>query len=69
MFSTALWISLLVVIGTAHHVQGDLSKFEFTDCGSTAVTVSQIDITPMPIFRPSSGNLTLSVNIKRPISK
>ena len=69
MLHSSLWISLLVLIGHAHHIRADFSKLEFTDCGSTVVTVNTINLTPMPIIRPSLGNLSFSVNIKRPISE
>lgn len=58
-----------MLIGAFSQAKGDYSKLEFDDCGSTAVAVNKIDITPMPIFRPSTGNLTINMQIKRPISK
>lgn len=60
---------LILSIGIFDQTNGGFTKLEFNDCGSTAITLNKIDVTPMPIARPSIGNLTLNVNIKRPISE
>ena len=59
----------MVMLSNVQQARSDFTQLQFTDCGSTAIILDRVDITPMPIVRPSTGNLTFNINIKRPISK
>ena len=69
VFENMLSITLILLVLRGSQTMAEYSKLEFTDCGSTVIAVNKVDVTPMPILRPSTGNLTLTMQIKRPISK
>lgn len=45
-----------------------LTKFQWSDCGSVAITFLQADVKPMPIIQPGNLSLTVSADLKRDLS-
>ncbi|CAF0739801.1 unnamed protein product [Brachionus calyciflorus] len=56
-----LLIALLPVFLNAQ----TLTKFQWSDCGSPAVDIYEVDITPMPIVQPGAIDLIFRSNFKR----
>lgn len=69
MLHKEVMLMLILLFEGWGQATGQYTKFEFNDCGSSAISINKIDLTPMPIIRPSKGNLTLNVEIKRPIGE
>lgn len=45
-----------------------LNKFQWNNCGSPAVSLYEVDVTPMPIVQPGSIDLTFIAEFKRAMS-
>jgi hypothetical protein len=45
-----------------------LTKFQWSDCGSVAVSILDADVTPMPIRQPGNITLRFAANFKRAMS-
>lgn len=45
-----------------------LNKFQWNNCGSPAVDIYEVDVTPMPIVQPGAIDLTFLTNFKRDMS-
>ena len=45
-----------------------LNKFQWNNCGSPAVNLYEVDVTPMPIVQPGSIDLTFIAEFKRAMS-
>lgn len=42
-----------------------LNKFQWNNCGSPAVNLYEVDVTPIPIVQPGSIDLTFIAEFKR----
>ncbi|CAF1055510.1 unnamed protein product [Brachionus calyciflorus] len=45
-----------------------LNKFQWSDCGSVAISFLEADVTPMPIVQPGNVKLVLAADLKRALS-
>lgn len=45
-----------------------LTKFQWSNCGSPAVDLYEVDVSPMPITQPGSIDLIFLSNFKRQMS-
>jgi hypothetical protein len=46
-------------------LNAEYTKLQWTDCGSKAISFTNIGITPMPIIQPGNGKLYLKATLLR----
>jgi len=63
------FVIVLIVSLSLQHTEGKYTKFQYSDCGSSDVTIHTIAVEPMPLNYPGTMNITISSTLKRPIGK
>jgi hypothetical protein len=60
-----LYIIGLTLLLPALLTNAEFNKLQWSDCGSAAVSINNIAITPMPIIQPGNAKLYFKANFLR----
>ncbi|CAF2104507.1 unnamed protein product [Rotaria magnacalcarata] len=67
MRSIIIPLALVFSILVCHIQAQDFTKLQWSDCGSPSAVISNIDLTPMPVYNPGPASITLKIELKKAV--